>query len=367
MRDDNTVAVGVVGTSWWTDAMYLPALQDHAYARVAAICGRNRERAQRMADRWDIPVFYTDFEEMLASGELDALIVASSNDTHYPMTVRALEAGLHVLCEKPLALSYDQAAEMARLAQEKGVTNLTPFTYACMPTARYLKELIDSGYLGRPYHLNLRYYTGYGRESSYLWRFDMSKAGAGAVGDIGSHFIYLARWFFGEITGVFARLGTQITRPATDSAGHPYEQADDSAILTLQFANGALGSIHVTTVAYEATSFGQVHQMEFHGSEGTLHSLTDWDRVQRVSGARVGEGAVRDIEIPEHIWQGARRDTVHNTYRDVFRRQEVMTRAFVTAVAEGRAVRPDFSDGAVVQRVVEAAQQSHREGRWVEL
>jgi predicted dehydrogenase len=347
--------------------MYLPALQNHAYARVAAICGRNPERAQQMADRWNIPSTYTDFEDMLASGELDAVIVASSNDTHYPMTVRALEAGLHVLCEKPLALSYEQAAEMARLAQEKGVKHLTPFTYACMPTARYLKELIDGGYLGTPYHLNLRYYTGYGRESTYLWRFDVGKAGAGAVGDIGSHFIYLARWFFGEITGVFARLGTMVERPATGPDGQPYEQADDSALLTLQFASGALGSIHATTVAYEATPFGQVHQMEFHGSEGTLHSFTDWDRVQRVSGARVGDGSVRDIEIPEHIWQGARRDTVHNTYRDVFRRQEVMTRAFVTAVAENRPVRPDFSDGAAVQRVVEAAQQSHRKGCWVEL
>ena len=147
--------------------------------------------------------------------------------------------------------------------------------------------------------------------------------------------------------------------------------AEDTAIVTLTFANGAQGVIHATTLAYEDTPFGQTHHMEFHGSEGTLYHFIDWDRVQRVSGARQGEGPVRELAVPERIWGDVRRDTVHNTYRDIFRREEFMTREFVTLVAEGKPVaesrplRPDFHDGALVQRLLEAAVLSDKERRWV--
>ncbi len=87
--------------------------------------------------------------------------------------------------------------------------------------------------------------------------------------------------------------------------------------------------------------------------------------MQRVSGARQGEGAVRELSVPERIWGDVRRDTVHNTYRDIFRREEFMTRDFVTAVALNRPIRPDFHDGAMVQRLLEAAVLSDKEGRRV--
>ena len=76
---------------------------------------------------------------------------------------------------------------------------LVPFTYSFMPTARYLKELIDGGYLGAPYHLNMRYYTGFARDGDYLWRFDRKIAGSGIIGDLGSHFLYIAEWLYGDI------------------------------------------------------------------------------------------------------------------------------------------------------------------------
>ena len=358
--------LGLIGTSWWVDAMYLPALKEHPDAELVAICGRNRERAEARAKAWGISQVFTDIDAILAL-ELDALIIASSNDSHYALTLKALNRGLHVLCEKPLGLSEAQAREMYLLAKAKGLKNMTPFTYSYMPTARYLKELIDSGFIGQPYDLNLRYYTGYGRNPDYMWRFDKGKAGSGALGDIASHFIYLAMHFYGEISGVFAKLGTQIKRPSLDPEGKTYKQADDSALLTLSFANGALGSIHVTTLASEETAFGQIHQMDFHGSEGTLRSLTDWDTVQEVAGARVGEGPVRKLELPEHIWQGVRRDTVHHTYKDVFRTQDVMARAFVTDIIEDRACQPDFLAGLKVQRLLDAAIKSDEQQCWIAL
>ncbi len=361
------ISIGVIGSSWWTDAMYLPALQNHPRATIAAICGRKEATTNAVAERWNIPGRYTDVGKMLEREKLDALIVASANDSHYSYTMQALEKGLHVLCEKPLALNYKDAKAMADLAEAKGLVTMTPFTYSFMPTTRYMKELIDSGYIGKPYHLNMRYYSSYGRNKDYIWRFDKGIAGSGAVGDIGSHFLYIAYTLFGEVTGVFAKLDSLIDRAKTTPEGKSYAVADDAAMLILKFKNGAQGSIQASTIAYEATHFGQIHQMEFYGSEGSLRSFTDWDTVQEVQGAKVGKGAVKPLEIPEHIWGKARRDTVHNTYKDMFRQEGFMTQDFVSAIAEKRQTFPTLREGAYVQKVLEAALKSDQEKRWVEL
>ena len=207
------VRVGVVSTSWWADSMYLPALSPHPLADVVAVCGRNRERADAFAARWQIPQVYTDVDALINSGEIEALVVASGHETHHPITMKALNAGLHVLCEKPLALTYADAAEMAGLAAEKGLIHCTPFTYRFMPSNRYIKELLDEGYIGRPFHLNLRYYTWYSLRPGYSWRDDRAFAATGVLGNIASHFFYLAYWWFGDVTDVFALTGEFVERP----------------------------------------------------------------------------------------------------------------------------------------------------------
>ncbi|HJO44143.1 MAG TPA: Gfo/Idh/MocA family oxidoreductase, partial [SAR324 cluster bacterium] len=154
------VKVGILGTSWWADAMYLPALKNHPKARVEAVAGRNPETTRAFASRWEIQQDYENAEELIENADIDALIVATSNDSHCPLTLKALERGLHVLCEKPLGLNFPEAAKMASKAKESGVISMVPFTYSFMPATRYLKDLIMEGYLGQPYHLNMRYYGG---------------------------------------------------------------------------------------------------------------------------------------------------------------------------------------------------------------
>lgn len=358
------VRVGIVGTSWWADSMYLPALKNHPQAQVVAVCGRNYKRLKDFAHRWEIPAAYTDYREMIGCGDLDALIVATPNDTHYPITMLALDAGLHVLCDKPLAQNAEQARAMAEAARRAGVRTMVPFTYRYMPTTRYIRQLIDEGFIGRPYHLNMRYYTGYGRDSAYNWRFDAGIAGAGVVADLGSHWLHLARWFYGEITALSCYCDTLVER-GDHPRGDDYARAEDTALLTVKFANGAYGSLQVTTVCYEGTPFGQTHHMEFHGSEGTLYHHIDWDTVQEIRGCRAG-AKPEPIAVPEAIWAGARRDTVHNTYKDVFREQNHMTREFITAIANDTPVAPDFDEGARVQALVDAALRSAKSGCWVE-
>jgi len=109
---------------------------------------------------------------MLDSGDVDAVIVASPNETHFEITMAALDRGLPVLCEKPLGMNVDEAHQMADAAKQRGIITMVPFTYRFMPTNQFVKQLITEGYVGRPYHLSMRYFAGYARDGAYAWRFD---------------------------------------------------------------------------------------------------------------------------------------------------------------------------------------------------
>ena len=138
------VRIGVVGTSWWADAMYLPALTKHPLADVRSVVGgANRAHTREFADKWGIPGAYDTVEDLFAAEPLDALVVLTPNIHHHHYAMAAIERGLHVLCEKPLAMTSAQAREMAEAAERAGVITMVPFTYRFMPVNRYLKELVD--------------------------------------------------------------------------------------------------------------------------------------------------------------------------------------------------------------------------------
>jgi predicted dehydrogenase len=132
------IRVGVIGTSWYADFVHLPFLQSHSQAKIAAICGRNRDRGEEMAQKYDIPNVYTDYRELIEKVDLQAVVVAVPDDLHYPMTMDALDAGLHVLCEKPLACNAVQAREMLEKAERVGVKHMTCFTDRWMPFYRHV-------------------------------------------------------------------------------------------------------------------------------------------------------------------------------------------------------------------------------------
>jgi predicted dehydrogenase len=360
-----SVRVGLVGTSWWAEAMYLPALADHPVGRITAICGRDLDRARTVADQWAVADAYNDWSTMLDSGDIDAVIVASPNETHYEISMAALDRGLPVLCEKPLGMNVAEAHKMADAAHQHGAITMVPFTYRFMPTNQFVKQLITDGYVGRPYHLSMRYFAGYARDGAYAWRFDEEKAGSGILGDLGSHWLDMARWFLGEVTAVSGHTDCFVDRePRPD--GSSYTQVEDSAVILARFESGASATLEVRAVCWEGTPFGQIHELDLHGSEGTLHALNDWDTVQEVRGVRAGEpGPARPLTIPDASWAGAPRDRVHDTYRHIFRRTDTMTRHWVTAIAEDRQVDPDFATGARIQELVAAAIASAAtDGSW---
>lgn len=349
-----TVRVGVVGTSWWADSMYLPALRAIDDVDVVAVAGRNPDRAAEFARTWEIETAHTDIDAFFAT-PMDAVVVASGNDSHHPITMQALDAGLDVLCEKPLGLTTVEADEMVEAAARAEAITLVPFTYLYMPHNRWVKRLVDEGYLGTPYHLGLRYFTGFARDGEYAWRFDRGEAGSGVIGDLGSHWLALARHLYGEIEAIGATSSSFIEREERPD-GAAYERGEDSAVMTVRFASGAYGVLQVSAVCWEGTDFNQTHEFDAHGSDGTLYATCDWSTRQEVRGLPAGEtGPAAVLPIPDTIWGDARRDRVHDTYRDTFRAGGAMIGDFIDAVRSREPTGPDFADGARVQRLCDAA------------
>lgn len=294
------VNVGVVSTSWWADMMHLPSPKSHTRADVVAICGRNHDRAEGMAEKYGIPRVFTDYREMFKRGDLHAIVIAAPDDMYYPMTIDALDAGLHVLCEKPLALNARQAKEMAERAAAAEVKHMVLFTWRWMPYFRYLRQLIDDGHLGRCFHCHFNWFPGFGRDTQYGWKWDRQRS-LGTLGDLGSHMIDLAGWMIGDIVKVNAHLSSFVERP--DREGQLTESANDSAVLTLEFENGAQGVIHVSSVAHPSDRRHE-QQVILHGEAGPIEVDCNFGSGYVIRGARSGDDKFKTLSIPDHILGG---------------------------------------------------------------
>jgi predicted dehydrogenase len=350
------IRVGVVGTSGYADFMHLPSLKSHPQAAISAICGRNTERAGELAAKYGIPQVFSNYREMISRAEIDALVVAAPDDLHAEIARAGLEAGLHVLCEKPLALNAADAWALVELAEQRQRTNLVHFTYRWRPWYRYIRELVSQGYVGQIYECQLGCLAGYGRGGQYAWRFDGNRA-HGVLADLGSHMIDMARWVVGEITSVSARHAAFVPRPGAD--GRPPAPANDAAQLSLAFAGGAQGSIHVSAVA-NLGERGMEKHLALYGQKGTIE-LHERGQQWELWGVRDGDEGFARLDVPAEIWG----DVDPARHLDVFTKQSAGARHFVDSILAGRPASPSFRDGALAQEVIDAALASQREERWV--
>lgn len=346
------IRIGVIGTSWFADLVHLPNLTTDERVTVVAICGRNRQRAQEMATKYSIPHVFTDYRAMFAEGELDAVVIATPDDEHFPMTMAALDAGLHVLCEKPLAGNAAHARQMVERAEAQGVRHMTNFSYRWMPLYRFVHDLIAQGVVGRLYHAQINYMAGYGRNSNYAWRFDPQRAN-GVLGDLGSHMIDLERYLVGDIARVNARLVTNVRHNGAD--GQPMVSANDAATVMVEFAGGAQGTLEISAVARtHDPAFEQMVVLQ--GEDGSL--IADFALVSGLSRVQfaTGDGAFQELPIPAAYQSGS--DPANAA---------TSSRSFVDAILSGQTIAPSFHEGWQAQRVIDAALASQERGGWVEV
>ena len=357
------IRVGVVGTSWWAELMYLPILKQHPRAELVAVCGRRPERADQIARKYGIPHAFSNYRAMIDQAGLQALIVSTPDDLHYPIAMAALDAGLHVLCEKPLALDVAQARAMYEKATAAGVTHMVLFTYRWLPLYQHVRQLLDDGYLGRPFHCSMRYVCGFGRDPQDRWRLDPQRA-RGVLGDIGSHMIDLARWYLGDVSGVGAHLAAFVGR--VDSHGQRVDATNDTAALTLRFQSGAQATIQLSSVVHVGDR-GQEQQVIFSGEAGTLEIHQTFGRAE-IYGARANEQQFTRLFSLDYRATAASSDEHEMTgMLAPFHDQSIGPRLFIDAIVEHRAVSPSFYDGLKAQEVIDAAFESDRRGCWVTL
>ncbi len=349
--------IGVIGTSWWTDMSHLPVLKADARVELAAICGRNKERAQEMASKYGIPKVFTNYRDMLDSNTLQAVVVAAPDDEHCAMTMTALEAGLHVLCEKPLALSAADAKAMYDKAEAKGLKHMAFFTWRWMPHYRYMHDLIEQGVLGRIYHAQFNFLMGGGRTSQYQWRFDPLRA-KGVLGDSGSHMFDLARYLVGDIASVNAHLASFVKRENLKTS------ANDSAVILTEFANGAQGTFQLSAVARVDDPFLE-QSISLHGEAGSLVAELKMGGTPKLELAK-GDEPFEIVTIPAPYLEGVDLTQPFITqYLSMFTQQSIGSRLFVDAILEDKPVTPSFYEGWKAQQVIDAAITSHESKQWI--
>jgi predicted dehydrogenase len=359
----NKVRVGCIGTGLICDLVHLPALKLDERVDLVALCGRNRERTQQFADKHGIAATYTDYRDMIARAGLDAIVIASPDDLHYEMAMAALDAGLHVLCEKPLALHAADARAMYDKAEAKGVRHMSFFTYRWLPHYRYLRELLDQNPLGRLYHCEFSFRMNYGAKADYGWRFDRKRAN-GALGDMGAHMFDLARYLVGDIVRVNGRLATHVKRNGVD--GQPLDPANDAANAWVEFANGAIGSVDVSSVDRTLDVWGNEQRVMLQGEAASIVADVGFSSGVRLQIAK-GEGQFEAIAIPERYLTGMDASLpFFDQFLAMMMQQSVGNRLFVDGIVNNTPIVPSLYDGLKAQQIIDAVNASHASGGWVE-
>ncbi|MFM2024785.1 MAG: hypothetical protein RLZZ56_798 [Actinomycetota bacterium] len=335
----------MVGTSGWAEFMYLQNLQGFHHGEIVALTARNETRLEELGKQYGIKHLYTDWQAMIASGEIDAIIVASPDEHHREISLAALAAGIHVMCEKPLAMNAQDAGEMLDAAQTSGLIHNVMFTWRNLPMHRKVKELLDDGVAGEVYHFDLRFIMGWASAPDYTWRLD-GAIGTGSLGDLGTHEVDLTRWLLGEVSSVYSETEHSVKR--FHESGEAVVPTNDSSVMLLTLKNGTKGVI-TTSMVFEQGDREMEQRVLIYGSEGSIEAtmfMTGPNQGMKVWVAHKG-GFTEEFDLGNEMWSHLGTETVG-------------VREFVENVALERQAGPDFRDGYLAQVVADAALESSR-------
>ena len=378
--------IGMIGYSFMGKAhsngfrqvpAFFPELDVKPVLKV--ICGRDRDAVQDAAQTYGWEEWETDWEKVIARDDIDIVDICTPGNLHLPMALAALQAGKHVICEKPLANTLEEARELLAVAANASKKTMVAFNYRRVPAVALARQLIAEGRIGKIYHWRAVYLQDWIIDPDFplVWRLEKDKAGSGPHGDLNAHIIDLALHLVGDIDSVVGADTTFIkerpTLEAVDAglgakAGDTMGRVtvDDATLFLARFANGALGSFEATRFAAGRRNH---NRFEINGSKGSIafnlekmnelqfYSCEDEDHIQGFREIIVGEGSQPFMSAwwpPGHIigWE----HTFTHEFRDFFE-----------AIAKDEAFSPDFAEGTKVQAVLEAVVDSAKSGRWMEV
>ena len=347
---------------------------------LAVVCGRDEYAATAFATKFGAERVETDWRAVVASADIDVIDICVPGNIHAEIALAALAAGKHVLCEKRLANTIIEAGEMtlaAEAAADLGSKSMVGFNYRRTPALAYARRLVQEGQLGDIRHIRANYLQDWIVDEDFplVWRLDKTKAGSGALGDLGSHIIDIAQFVSGHtITGVSALMETFVkSRPlaasmhglsATASAERGAVTVDDATVFLARTDQGAIGTFEATRFA---TGRKNAMRLEINGSRGSLtfdfESLNElWFYDNDIAAESAGFRRILVTE-PGHPYADKWWPAGHGLGYDHTFVHEIAD--FAQSIARGDAPTPSFREGLQVQQVMAAVEDSAlNESRW---
>lgn len=295
---------------------------------------------------------------MMESGDIDAISIAAPPHLHHPMALAACEAGMHVLCEKPMARNVAEARDMMRMAREAGICHIVAHQMRHDPVRAEMKRLIDTGFLGRLHSVSVTVYRSTlskPEQRTHSWLTDASKSG-GVLGAIGSHYVDALRWWFGDVHAACGAVSTAVSERMVHGSSTPHTvDAADNTAFVLRFANGGLATVHLCYTS--AAEVGE--EILATGSDGLLAIREGGALFGAAHGAQIQSMLPAErAGIPEPGQDGNARH---------IRAFSILAGEWVLAMRTGTDATPSFEDGAKVQEVIDAVARSQQLSRWIDL
>ncbi|HWR85944.1 MAG TPA: Gfo/Idh/MocA family oxidoreductase [Rhodoglobus sp.] len=349
--------MGAAHSQGWRTAPRAFALD--AETRMRVVVGRDADRAREAAARWGWEESSADWRAVLERDDIHIVDIVTPGDSHAELAIAALRAGKHVLLEKPLANTAEEADAIAAAAADAGTVTMTGFVFRRVPAATLFQRLVAEGFVGEIRQVRASYLQDWlsDADAPWVWRLDKSLAGSGALGDIGAHAVDLSQFVTGmlvaEVSGTLATL-------VPERSGRPVT-VDDVALFTARFDSGVLG-------VFEATRFATGHRnslrVEVSGSRGAIaFDLADMNALQVYDATAPADrrGFTRiDVTEGVHPYLEGWWPPGHALgYEHGFSHQ---VRDLVDAIVAGGSAAPDFASGAQVQRVLDAIERSAGDG-----
>jgi predicted dehydrogenase len=386
-KDPPTLGVGMVGyafmgaahsQAWRTAGRFFDLPLAPA---MLVLAGRNKEAATAAAAKLGWAEVEADWKQLLSRDDVHLIDICTPGDMHAEIAIAALEAGKHVLCEKPLANTVTEAEAMvtaAAKANARGVRSMVGFNYRRVPAIALARQLVEEGRLGQIRHVRAQYLQDWIVDPQFplVWRLQKDRAGSGALGDIAAHIVDLTQHITGQlIAGVSGLTETFITeRPLPDgstglsassgSSGTGPVTVDDAALFTARFASGALGIFEATRFA---TGRKNAVRIEINGSAGSLafdfESMNELAFYDGTEDSRTAGFRRIYVTEPTHPYVSAWWPPGHGLgYEHSFTHEIV---DLVRDIGEDREPRPSFAEGLQVQQVLAAVESSAAaDGRW---
>lgn len=383
MMDRKEIRVGMVGYQMMGKA------HSHAYRdvpfyfdtdvvpRLQSIVGRDKEKVKAAAYKFGWSSHETDWQRLIERDDIDLIDIVTPNNTHADIAIAAAEAGKHVICEKPLALTLKESKRMLDAVQKAGVVHMLCHNYRFAPAVQFAKQLINEGKLGKIYHIRATFLQDWLMDPNFplTWRLNKEISGSGTLGDLGAHIIDLARFLVGEFSDVVGMmetfvkkrpLGSMTSNLKPETKGDQWGEVtvDDATAFLARFENGALGT-------FEASRFSRGNRagnrFEINGEKGSIR----WD-MENMNNLQIyfeedkeGLQGFRTINCTEEVhpfaggyWPAAHIIGYEHTFVNLISE-------FMNGIAAGYSPNPNFEDGVRNQAVLEAVEESTETGGWV--